>query len=99
MPTPAPPSQDPPTDLATLRREVDLLKAHVHRIDRELAALRPLVDAVRDLRIWDHTLYDAVPGTDWVAVDRTQAERLLAALAATDHWSPWQTRIEARPTP
>lgn len=99
MTDPAPQSPDPPTDLAALRRELELLRAHVRRSDRELAALRPLVNAVRDLHIWDHTLYDAIPGADWVAIDRTQAEHVLAALAATDHWLPWQTRIGSRPAP
>ena len=55
--------------------------------------------AVRGLDIWDYTPYGVHPGSDWVAIDRTAAAELLAALAGVDHWQPWSTPIEARPQP
>lgn len=79
--------------------ELQLLRARVGRIERELATTRPLVAAVRSLQIWDYTPYGIDPGSDWVAIDRTAAAELLAALAGIDHWRPWTTPIEARPQP
>ncbi len=83
----------------TLTAELGLLRARVGRIEREVAASRPLVAAVRALDIWDYTPYGVAPGSDWVAIDRTAATELLAALAKIDHWQPWSTPIEARPQP
>lgn len=82
-----------------LTTELELLRARVGRVERDLAATRPLVDAVAGLDIWDFTPYGVTPGSDWVAIDRTAAAELLAALAAVDHWQPWSTPIEARPQP
>jgi len=83
----------------TLTAELELLRARVGRIEREIATTRPLVAAVRGLDIWDYTPYGVHPGSDWVAIDRTAAAELLAALAGVDHWQPWSTPIEARPQP
>ncbi|MGV9672063.1 hypothetical protein ACWDPV_15955 [Gordonia sp. NPDC003504] len=86
-------------EVDTLRREVTLLRAHLRRVDKDLKATGPLVEVVRGLTIWDYTPYRVNPGSDWVAIDRTQAEELLATLAAIDHWTPWRTRLEPRPQP
>ncbi|MEF9411846.1 hypothetical protein V4F30_24420 [Rhodococcus sp. IITD102] len=86
-------------EIATLRRELTLVRARLRRIERDLASTRPLVDTVRALKIWDYTPYGVSPGQDWVAVDRTAAEELLAALARIDHWAPWHSRLEPRSQP
>lgn len=85
------------SQLTALRREVNVLRAHLRRVDADVKSIRPLVDSVRALSIWDFTPYGVSPGRDWVAIDRTQAEELLATLAGIDHWTPWQTRLEPRP--
>lgn len=86
-------------DVAALRREVELLRARVSRLEREAAATRALVAQAKQLKLWDFTPYGVHPDESWVAVDRTSASRLLAALASVDHWDPWHTRIEPRPQP
>ena len=87
-----------PDDEATrLRRDVARLEARIGRLERDLASVRPLIDAVRGLKIWDYTPYEVAPDQEWVAIDRGDAEGLLAALARVDHWVPWQTRLEPRP--
>lgn len=95
--SPAPVDADLIRRVDALTVELELLRALVGRIEREVAATRPLVSAVRALHIWDYTPYGVAPGSDWVAIDRTAASELLAALAKIDHWRPWSTPIEARP--
>lgn len=79
-----------------MRREMVLLRARVARIERALDSHQPLIAAARGLEPWDFTPYRVQPGGDWIAVERDRMERLLAALAAVDHWTPWQSRIEPR---
>lgn len=78
-------------------RELALLRSRVARLERELASVQPLIERARTLTPWDFTPYQLAPDGDWVAVDRTRMEQLLAALAGVDHWAPWRTRIEPRP--
>ncbi|NLG47948.1 hypothetical protein [Gordonia sp. (in: high G+C Gram-positive bacteria)] len=84
-------------EVRDLRREFARVSTRLERIERDLAATEPLVKAVHSLKIWDFTPYGVTPSDDWVAVDRTTAEHLLAALAQIDHWTPWQNRLEPRP--
>ncbi|ABL80351.1 MULTISPECIES: hypothetical protein [unclassified Nocardioides] len=86
-------------DVAALRREIELLRARVGRLEREAAATRALVAEAKQLKLWDFTPYGVHPDESWVAIDRASASRLLAALASVDHWDPWHTRIEPRPQP
>jgi hypothetical protein len=87
----------PPDEVLQLRRELALLRTRVRRLEHDLASVQPLVEKVRSLGPWDFVPYGVAPDGDWIAVDRTRAEELLAALALIDHWVPWRTRIEPRP--
>ena len=82
--------------VAQLERENELLRLRLDRLEHEVRSMRPVVQQVKKLRIWDFTLYGVHPDGSWVAVDRTSAAELLAALAGVDHWKPWTTRIEPR---
>ena len=81
---------------AQLERENELLRLRLDRLEQEVRSMRPVVQQARKLRIWDFTVYGVQPDEGWVAVDRTRAAELLAALASVDHWEPWATRIEPR---
>jgi hypothetical protein len=85
--------------MARLERENELLRLRLNRLEHEVRSMRPVVQQVKKLRIWDFTLYGVHPDGGWVAVDRTHAAQLLAALASVDHWEPWTTRIEPRTQP
>ncbi|GEL18715.1 hypothetical protein [Pseudonocardia asaccharolytica] len=89
-----------PVDEAELDRlhiELRLLRERVHRLEIELRAVAPVVAALKAARFWDAAPYDVWPGPEWVAADRTDVERLFAALAGVDHWRPWQITLERRP--
>ena len=79
-----------------LERENELLRLRLDRLEHEVRSMRPVVQQVKKLRIWDFTPYGVHPDGSWVAVDRISAAKLLAALAGVDHWEPWSTRIEPR---
>lgn len=85
--------------LERLRRENSLLRQKVHRLERETAGMRPVVTEVKRLKIWDFTPYRITPDDSWLALDRVSAMDLMRALAGTDHWQPWQSRIEPRTQP
>ena len=85
------------SELESLRRENELLRNKVARLERETEAMRSLVQQVKQLKMWDFSPYGVRPDDNWVAIDRKAAADLLAALAAVDHWDPWSTRIEPRP--
>lgn len=82
--------------VAELERENELLRRRLDRLQHEVSAMRPVVQQVKRLRMWDFTPYDVHPDDSWVAIDRDRAAELLAALARVDHWEPWTTRIEPR---
>ena len=86
----------PDDRLARLERENELLRLRLDRLEHEVRSMRPVVQQVKKLRMWDFTPYGVHPDESWVAVDRAQAAELLAALAGVDHWDPWTTRIEPR---
>ncbi|MFJ9392983.1 hypothetical protein ACIRON_29460 [Nocardioides sp. NPDC101246] len=86
-------------DTERMARELVVLRARVAQFERDLASVQPLIQRARDLTPWDFTPYGVRPDGDYVAVDRTKMEELLAALAAIDHWVPWRTPIEPRPQP
>jgi hypothetical protein len=85
--------------VAQLERENELLRLRLDRLEHEVRSMRPVVRQVKRLRVWDFTVYGVHPDSSWVAVDRTDAAELLAALAGVDHWEPWTTRIEPRTRP
>jgi hypothetical protein len=82
--------------MAQLERENELLRVRLDRLEHEVRSMRPVIKQVAKLRMWDFTVYGVHPDGSWVAVDRTHAADLLAALAGVDHWEPWTTRIEPR---
>ena len=88
--------QTPAERVAQLERENELLRLRLDRLEHEVRSMRPVVQQVKKLRIWDFTLYGVHPDGSWVAVDRACAADLLTALAGVDHWEPWTTRIEPR---
>ena len=87
------------TELESLRRENSMLPWKVRRLEREAASMQPVVAVVKRLKIWDFTPYGVIPDDSWLALDRASATELMRALAGTDHWRPWQSRIEPRPQP
>jgi hypothetical protein len=88
--------QTPEDRLARLEHENELLRLRLDRLEHEVSSMRAVVAQVKKLRLWDFTPYGVHPDESWVAVDRTSAAGLLAALAGVDHWEPWTTRIEPR---
>lgn len=86
-------------ELERLRRHNRLLQDQLRHLEREVAAMRPVVTEVRRLRIWDFTPYEVTPDGSWLALDRGSATTLMQALAGNDHWRPWESRIEPRPQP
>jgi hypothetical protein len=86
----------PDEELAALRAECALLRHTVARLRRQLDDAGPVLAALRDARIWDFAPYELTPDEDWLAIDRDDTERLLRALAATDHWQPWARTLERR---
>lgn len=86
-------------DLEQLRRENSLLQQRIRRLEREAASMHPIIAEVKRLKIWDFTPYGVRPDDSWLALDRASATELMRALAGTDHWHPWQSRIEPRPQP
>ncbi|WP_203337695.1 hypothetical protein [Nocardioides limicola] len=88
--------QDAEERVAELERENAHLRQRMDRLEREATSMRPVVQQVKNLQIWDFTPYGVHPDGSWVAVDRACAAELLAALAGVDHWEPWATRIEPR---
>jgi hypothetical protein len=88
--------ETPDERVTQLELENQLLRLRLDRLSHEVRSMRPIVQRVKDLQIWDFTPYGIHPDESWVAIDRTRAEELLAALAGVDHWEPWSTRIEPR---
>lgn len=82
-----------------LERERKLAQARIERLEQRLASVQPLLKQAKNLQFWDYTVYEVKPDDSWLAVDRTEAAFLLAAIAEIDHWEPWSTRIEPRPQP
>lgn len=72
------------------------LRRHLTRLERRVAKLEALAEAVQEAEIRDYTVYDEVPGEEWVAIDRDDVARVLAALAEIDRWNPWATVLERR---
>lgn len=87
------------SELESLRRENSMLHQKIRRLEREVASMHPVVAEVKRLKIWDFTPYGVRPDDSWLALDRVSATDLMRALAGTDHWRPWQSRIEPRPQP
>ena len=59
--------------VAQLERENELLRLRLDRLEHEVRSMRPVVQQVKKLRIWDFTPYGVQPDGSWVAVDRTCA--------------------------
>lgn len=87
------PDQD---ELAALRTECALLRRQVNRLRRRLDDATPVLRELSRARIWDFVPYDVRLDADWVAIDRDDAQRLMRALAANDHWEPWDRTLERR---
>lgn len=77
-------------------RRIAALTARIDQLERQVATLLPVVAAVREALIWDHSAYEVCPDPSWVALDRDSAVALLGALAGADHWRPWTTTLERR---
>lgn len=86
-------------ELAALRAECALLRRQVDRLRRQLDDAAPVLRELSRARIWDFVPYQVQLDADWVAIDRDDAQRLLRALAATDHWEPWDRPLERRLEP
>lgn len=77
-------------------RGATLSPTHVERLERRLAKLEVLAEAVQRAAIRDHNVYGEIPDEDWLAIDRADIARILGALAAIDRWNPWATALERR---
>lgn len=89
-------SEEAVAEIGRLRRQNALLQEMLNRLEHEVAAAGPVIAEVKRLKIWDFTPYRIAPDESWVAVDRASAVALMKALSGTDHWHPWQSRIEPR---
>lgn len=85
--------------LENLREQNEFLQRQVRHLEREVAAMRPVITEVRRLRIWDFAPYEVSPDESWLALDRDSATTLLKALAGNDHWHPWSSSLDPRPQP
>ncbi len=83
-------------ELAELRAECALLRRQTARMRRQLDAALPVLAALAEARIWDFAPYEVELDADWLAIDRDDAQRLMSALAANDHWRPWRRTLERR---
>lgn len=83
-------------ELAALRAECALLRRQVARLRRRLDEAAPVLRELSRARIWDFVPYQVQLDADWLAIDRDDAQRLMQALAATDHWEPWDQTLERR---
>ena len=83
-------------ELAELRAECARLRSQTARMRRQLDAALPVLAALAQARIWDFTPYEVELDADWLAIDRDDAQRLMTALAANDHWRPWGRTLERR---
>lgn len=84
------------TELAALRAECTLLRRTNARLRRQLDDALPVLAALSQARIWDFVPYEVQLDADWLAIDRDDVERLMRALAANDHWHPWNRKFEHR---
>lgn len=82
-----------------LAQENVLLRQHVRELTREIRSMRPVVEAAKKMRTWDHNPYNVTPGDGWIALDRESAALVMQALAGVDHWEPWSNTIAPRPQP
>lgn len=82
--------------LAELRGECALLRRRVAGMRRQIDAAQPVLAALARARIWDFAPYGVELDSDWLAIDRDDAQRLMTALAANDHWRPWARTLERR---
>lgn len=85
--------------LESLREQNEFLQRQVINLEREVAAMRPVLAEVRRLRIWDFAPYEVSPDESWLALDRHSATTLMQALAGNDHWRPWESSLDPRPQP
>lgn len=85
--------------LEDLREQNDFLQRRVRHLEREVAAMQPVITEVRRLRIWDFSPYEVCPDDSWLALDRHSATTLMQALAGNDHWHPWSSTLDPRPQP
>lgn len=83
-------------ELVDLRAECALLRRQVARLRRRLDDAAPVLRELSRARFWDFVPYQVQLDSDWLAIDRDDAQRLLRALAATDHWEPWDRTLERR---
>lgn len=68
----------------------------LQQLHQRLDRLQALVEAVRQANVWDHLVYDATPGGQWLAIDRDDYKEILDALAGVDSWDPWGQPLERR---
>jgi hypothetical protein len=68
-----------------LERELRATRERVARLER-------VADAVVAASCWDHAVYEAAPGPDWLVIDRDDWADLLCAIADLDTWRPWEAR-------
>lgn len=83
-------------ELTELRGECALLRRQAARMRRQIDAARPVLTALAQAQIWDFSPYEVQLDADWLAIDRDDAQRLMTALAANDHWRPWTRTLERR---
>ena len=83
-------------ELAEARRECAMLRIQVGGLRRRVDAAMPVLSALAQARIWDFAPYQVELGDEWLAIDRDDAQRLMTALAANDHWRPWARTLERR---
>lgn len=55
-----------------------------------------LVDLMKQINVWDYSIYDETPGDDWVALDRKDYEQIVTLMQEFYQISPWKEKIERR---
>lgn len=83
-------------EVRRLRKQNELLLARMNKLEHEVATMRAVIAEVKHLHLWDFTPYAVIPDDSWLGIDRVSALNLMRALAGTDHWEPWHTRLEPR---
>ena len=76
--------------------EIKQLKNQVKEIKSKLEKYEKLAQLFQNLEVWDYTIYNETPGSDWIAVDRVMCDRIYQALFQLDHKKPWKENIEMR---
>lgn len=63
---------------------------------KEIEKYVKFVELMKKVNFWDFSIYDEVPTSDWVAIDRSDYEKILEIMMEFEQAQPWKQQIERR---